>query len=534
MTDDRDPAAAWNTLVSAVTLGVERAGEVQQPLRGPWSVASANGDRDPVSAWLDEAAALAIYVVAGRNTPKGSVAPPPPLTEGERQCSPAAATLLVQILYGNRSSLLSEWCDAAVEAGEVAPPELLPRLLELVPPQGAPVRRGVLERVCGKRGAWVAALNPDWATHADGDRHDGKEAWETGDKRARLEALRQRRQTDPAEVLEWLDATWGADPAVDRAHFVAELEANLSTADEPWLERRLDDSSKQVRAAIVNLLSRLPSSAFAARMAERVVAVVQFRPKSGFLMKSKAALFATPPDSPDTAWVREGLDGKLPGLGPKAAVLCQLATLAPLGAWDGGESDPNEWVGTALASDWAEALVQGWSAAATRQQNAAWAEALLSGVWLRRSKEPNRVDPPTSDDWRLRLVAPLYRKLPRDAAERVLRDFVDGERRLLPDCAIDESIEACDFAWSVPTSRAVVPYVGRRLAAKDAVFDQSARRVLRMAAHRMATDVADGLAAAWAGRTEHWSGNFSEFVHDAIDVVRFRRDLRGAFAAASP
>ena len=63
---------------------------------------------------------------------------------------------------------------------------------------------------------------------------------------------------------------WETDSAQDRALAVAALAVGLGPADEPFLERCLDDRAKGVREEAQRLLDRLPGSARAARMAARL------------------------------------------------------------------------------------------------------------------------------------------------------------------------------------------------------------------------------------------------------------------------
>jgi hypothetical protein len=81
------------------------------------------------------------------------------------------------------------------------------------------------------------------------------------------------------------------------------------------------------------------------------------------------------PGAPDAAGVRDGLEAGTRA-GARTRDLERIATAAPLAAW----GKPTTLVKAGLASDHAEALARGWSAAARTQRNAEWARALVAAA----------------------------------------------------------------------------------------------------------------------------------------------------------
>jgi hypothetical protein len=94
---------------------------------------------------------------------------------------------------------------------------------------------------------------------------------------------------------------------------------NLTDEDAPFLDTALDDRSKEVRRAAADLLARLPTSVFVARMLARAQPLLSFKPAK---LLSRASLEVTLPSSPDASAARDGLDPKAFGqqktLGEKA------------------------------------------------------------------------------------------------------------------------------------------------------------------------------------------------------------------------
>jgi hypothetical protein len=135
----------------------------------------------------------------------------------------------------------------------------------------------------GKRGRWLARQNPDWAYAVAGEVPDEPgaidEAWTTGTPEARVALLRQLRQADPARGRELLASTWKTDGPEDRAAFLKAFEIGLGPDDEPFLEAALDDRRKEVRAAAIELLTRLPGSRLVRRMIERVAPLLSLPSK---------------------------------------------------------------------------------------------------------------------------------------------------------------------------------------------------------------------------------------------------------------
>lgn len=140
--------------------------------------------------------------------------------------------------------------------------------------------------LAGARGMWLARLNPDWRFALRGgaggagelpDVTDGaavERLWQEGLFAERVALLGAVRAHEAAAAPRLLATTWATERAEDRLMFLDSLRAGLSPQDEPFLEAALGDRSRNVRATAAELLSALPGSALAGRMAERALACV--------------------------------------------------------------------------------------------------------------------------------------------------------------------------------------------------------------------------------------------------------------------
>jgi len=523
------PTEAWNALLNTAVLGLDRAGVVHVAAKAPWSYSSKDDSEDPVQQFLREVSTLAIYELAGRAaTPAEGQATIEAFDPDERVCSPLAGRLLNEILHGDRTALLADWCAAASSAANTAPPELLPPLLELAVSNDSDSIRNDILAVIGHRGRWLAAQNPEWTPLLANSAADPADnTWETGALPERLVILRRLRSTDPAAARQLVVAVWDQESAADRTAMLEQLAVGLSTDDEPWLDERLDDRSKQVRAAAAALLSRLPTSAFAARMTERVGAAVRFVPGSGLIRKKPATLDVTLPEKPDEAMQRDCLEAKAQrGMGAKAALLNQIVAHAPLNSWLAVQGDVSKWINAALVSEWALPLVDGWKSAAVMQRDSQWASMLLTHVCLTTAKKDEAID----DNWRRAAIAPLVDALSPDTAQAFAIAVLANRSGDIPLWYLDDMLMACDFAWGEELSAAVVTFVKLRLQ-DPTPYDASLRQLISRAVRlRLAPSFADKVTALLPAQAEKWSDNLISLIHDLVDTVRFRSELRTAFS----
>ncbi|WP_329083703.1 DUF5691 domain-containing protein [Streptosporangium sp. NBC_01469] len=374
-------SAEWEDLVSTALVGTDR-----RPLPGPGA---------SEVELLGRAAVHTLRMRAGRRPvvpgePTAVAAP-----EEQTAVSRAAGDRLARILGGEQPRLLTEWLKTAAARGYRLSPHLLPELLDhAAKDRSIRPHLGVL---AGNRGRWLAGLNPAWGfllEEVTGGADEVSEVWEfgtSGDRRVHLGALRA---ADPARARELLAATWEKETPDDRAAFLEVLGTGLSPDDEPFLEAALDDRRREVRNQAADLLTRLPGSRLALRMAERAAQYVNVL---------NGDIYVALPKACDSAMERDGIRAKAPqGIGERSWWLQQAVARTPLDVWPRLLGRPPRELIRMKIVDWGREIRAGWVRAAVLQEDPEWAMELFA--W----------DP----------IADLLAALPRDKQETVAADFV--------------------------------------------------------------------------------------------------------------
>ncbi|MFD5447753.1 DUF5691 domain-containing protein [Streptomyces sp. NPDC127100] len=446
---------AWEELVTSALLGTQR--------RTPRGL---EPGREAPAALLDAAAVETVRRRAGLS-PARAARRPRPAPDDDRPPLPAAAARRLTMLLTDRPGtagggrrgtapdlmeLLPQWLAAANARGFAAPPETLPALLDAA--RGRTDLRPAALAFAGPRALWLARLNPDWrfalrATPGGGTGLPGPEAaerirelWQEGLFAERVALLASLRSRDPAAARGLLASTWATERAEDRLMFLDSLREGLTPADEPFLEQALADRSRNVRATAAELLSALPGSALAARMAARALTCVSLD-----LAPGRAAIAVEAPHECDAGMERDGVVPKPPtGRGERSWWFGQLVEAAPLGAWPArlGGRTPEEIVALPMTDDWAGELHAAWCRAAVRQRDAAWARALLGAPTAPEAGGPGAV----SLAERAKLLGTL------GGGERA--EWVAG---FIATHGLSEAFQLlgmCGVPWAAPLGRAVV------------------------------------------------------------------------------
>ncbi|GGX85186.1 DUF5691 domain-containing protein [Streptomyces hiroshimensis] len=530
----------WDELVTSALLG---AGRRVPPVQ-------ARAGQDTAAALLDAAAVETVQRRAGA-VPAAAQARPAPAPQDARPPLPPAARRRLALLLADRgggsggrrgaapdlTELLPQWLAAANGHGYQAPPALLPALLEAARSR-SDLRPEALV-LGGSRARWLAALNPQWkyalrtgpaadTRHAGGTPGTGDTGvWEEGLFAERAALLASVRQRDPAAARELLAGSWATERAEDRLMFLDALREGLSAQDEPFLERALSDRSRNVRATAAELLSALPGSALAARMAERARSCVSLD-RTGEGEGPRIAVEA--PHECDKDMQRDGVVVKPPsGRGERSWWLAQIVEATPLAAWPerfGGRS-PAQVVALPVADDWQPELHAAWCRAAVRQRDAEWARALLGPA----------SSPPAAEGTSWRDPAKLLSALPPDERAAWVAEFVSAHGlsdafRLLGVCAVP---------WAEPLGRAIVDALD---AARDAGgYPWSFSGVMGLAERCLDPAQADRLEAltvlpkespgsgtpgsGTAGAAAYWAEAFQRLVSTLRLRATMREELAG-------
>ncbi|HEX7746792.1 MAG TPA: DUF5691 domain-containing protein [Micromonosporaceae bacterium] len=472
-------------------------------------------------ALLDVAAAHALRRRAGVALVHGAYPLPPAPVDDALPVGPSSAARADALLaldsatrdalpvrdMAARLELLTEWLTAAAAAGRRLPPELVPALLDagrrhrglrpLIPEVGGPLA-GLL---AAQRADWsYASSTPQVASTVGNDA-----AWELGTIRQRTAYLSRLRRLDPARARDVLEKGWEAEPPDDRVALLGALATGLSADDEPLLERALDDRRKQVRDVALELLARLPDSAYARRMSDRATTCIQ--------MRGTRAITVSPPTACDRSMRRDGIAPRPPtGTGARAWWLEEILARTSLQAWP----EPRAFLARQVSEEWIKTVRRGLARAAATQCDGEWAAAL--------------VDPLSADmtsDWqpadRLLLEA-LYDVLPaEDLAVRAAAALRHGLARATA-VGVEHVLALCPRPWPPAVAEGVF----------GALEDQYNRRaggwraagLCELAALRLPADL-EPRAVALAARLRAASPNDPgvAIVDRLTTTLRFRQDM---------
>ncbi|MGH9009250.1 MAG: DUF5691 domain-containing protein [Acidimicrobiia bacterium] len=477
-----ETAVTWEGLLAAALVGTAR----RPPPRALDLdiVLGSDEASDPAAVLLAEAAVLSAYRRAGR-LPAGSPRNLPPPAEPDER--PAVSTTAVEVLElvlsgevpipGGVALLAGQWLDGAARAGRRLPARLLPRLLDLG--SANPALQTALRTVVGPRGRWLAGHHDRWgwaSRETVDDLEAAAQRFATAAKAERPAILEGVRRADATRGRDLLSSTWKGDPATERAALLAVLAVELSDDDEPFLEAALDDRSSGVRQAAIDLLARLPASRRAARMAERLQALVRHGDAQGGVLSvlrgqgRRSSLSFAPLEELDVSARRDGINDAAPaGMGVSAWRLAQLVAGAPLSFW-------TEHVGLSPAETAALATADGSPTRGRPGGRGLPAGPLLLGLESAVVAQAGRAN----RDWAVAVFAhrpssPVLAAMPPDlAAEELARLLGSG---LGPGPAVAELFAACPGPWPEPLGQAVLDRY-RQLGARATLELQAALPVL--------------------------------------------------------
>jgi hypothetical protein len=378
--------------------------------------------------------------------------------------------------------------------------------------------RPLIASAAGPLAGWLATQRADWAYAAPAGRPeatvDDPQAWELGSLARRVAFLRRLRRHDPTRARELLDAAWTTEAPDDRAHLLGALAIGLATADEPLLERALDDRRKQVRDVALELLGRLPDSAYAARMTARAAACVQ--------PVGERSLVIEPPAACDRAMRRDGIAPRPPaGTGERAWWLEEILARTPLCAWP----SPAELLARRVGGEWAATLRRGLARAAATQGVGAWASALVDLL----AAEVAAAGRP---DDRLLLEA-LYNALPvTDLATRAAGALSRG-LAAARDVGVEQVLALCPRPWPPAVAEAVMSALEDYLGERGAAWRVAA--LCETAALRLPAGLAPrAVALARELRAARQNDPGVALVERFALTLRYRHDMLRELAAATP
>ena len=160
----------------------------------------------------------------------GGVAPCP--SDSKPAAAPAPSATLMRLLADPDAGLIAEWSLLSTARGVRAPDSVVPVLLDWWSRQSQ--RHEAVFAACGKRGEWLASLNPAWRKPVAGSDipANADELWQTAKTPERVALLVTVRRYDRPRALVLVQSTWASDGADERRRFVEALAEGCSMSCE--------------------------------------------------------------------------------------------------------------------------------------------------------------------------------------------------------------------------------------------------------------------------------------------------------------
>ncbi|MCA9983194.1 MAG: hypothetical protein KDE59_02825 [Anaerolineales bacterium] len=496
---------SWHDLVQKALLGTERQPEVTA---GAEQALLADITHQ---AYRRRAGARPDLRLGGWDSPAPADKRPP--------CTPEAAALLGANLSSSKTWLIQEWLELARQQGVRPAAHQLPELLEMG--RRSRVLRQLVFATLDARGRWLAPQRSEWlyATLDVTDDRSVQAILDSGLAAEQQFVVQQLRLHDPDRARGWIERIWPDANSRLRMLMLDLMGPGLSMSDEPFLEGLLDEESLGVRRRVADLLSRLPESRLAGRMAARARRYLRWVPAQG---RTPATIALQPPAQLSESELRDGLaepvrQGQLNRQGWQ---LLNFLRATPLWVWTEHFPYPlEEIIAAGLASELDVSLIRGWATAAERQENLAWAEALLFGC-------PEIVEGRYASASLLQILSP--------AGREQLTLFYVGQPDDGP--AIKRygrettALRECKHSWSEPFARRILERFGSYLSdsQQDGLPQLNLQRTLRQMAYHfppaLLPECQQRLLPLVAGQ-KRWQGPVNGFLR----ILETRASLYDAF-----
>ena len=443
----KDQAAWWQSLVGTALVGTDRQSpESLSDTTALGNVVNQLDWQQPEDALLKAAGIFSVYQQAGQQTGRehgakglgvgkseakkstekeltekeptdaeeGPPTPEPAQPDIEQCCS---ARICAHLKTGLEQypQAVEELLGLIADLGQRVSPPLLPALLRYG--EQSVASQPAVEAVLGNRGRWLAAQNPAWhyvrqgveTTVSDAFVSDTSASnisiserdiirwqshWRSGTKKQRMAAITKWRQVDPDGAREVIADSWTSEDWRTRENVVCTFNANLTMADEPFLETALGDRAAGVRQSAAACLAQLPESRLCQRMAERIQKFVHIK-----ATKDGLTLEVSLPETFDSHWKQDGIQQtSVHQLSDQASWVAQMLAKAPLSYWNSkfdqiqeildrsstshSSTSHSSTSGLSISQRDRLIVLSGWSQAACNQRATqlakAWVSLLLS------------------------------------------------------------------------------------------------------------------------------------------------------------
>ncbi|MBX9688502.1 MAG: hypothetical protein K2X27_17465 [Candidatus Obscuribacterales bacterium] len=453
---------------------------------------------------LQASAVLATYEKAGARFSKfqGEEIEKAPAEFQER--IPEKSLLHLKVMLDILQDLLPEWLELISKRELRLPHDCLVAILELG--VKAESIRGLIADCVGRRGLWLAALNPSWSYllpdfEAGLELEQYKRDFELAEKDERVAALKRLREFNPGLARDLLRSSWKTESADERIRFLSSFSQGLSLEDEAFLEEEaLDDKRKEVRRLAQDLLLRLPESRLANRARERLLASLKIEKgpdNSGRIshllsqQKMICKIELTVPEQCDKSMLRDGIVAKSPDirLGDRAWCLRQIVSLVdPQFLLDYFEITCVELLQASSGNEWQMALRRGLEDAAIRFKHSEMAKQLLLDD--------------DSDNGEM-----LFACLDKKTQESILSQIIEGQGFLLVKPVQNyynsnalNLLLRMDYRWSPEFSKVVLRTVRTHLTQKNRFVFMD--HIMRHIGGRLDLDVWSLVQDSWASSAQ--------------------------------
>jgi hypothetical protein len=229
---------SWADLVSAALVGTERRPFAPDP--------ALPAAADPAQSLLQQAMLATVPALTGEQPAHYEDPPPEPMPADDRPLIARTAQLRLRSVLEVYPKYLGEWLTAVQASGCRLPQTAMPGLLE-AGRNNAEIR-GVLAKVLGARGHWLARYNASWRYL----RHEPcgplrAEDWDGPDPDARIAYANGLYAAEPAAARALLETAWPTLTADLKLSVLGPIARHGGKDDLPFVKGLSQDSSKRVR-----------------------------------------------------------------------------------------------------------------------------------------------------------------------------------------------------------------------------------------------------------------------------------------------
>lgn len=501
----------WKSIIKTALIGTDRS-DLSETTLAELAKLGVDIKATPANILLEGATLYAQMRKAGFRPKKweGEI-PFPAQKDKSKICSKKSSEHLAMILNGTFTPALDNFIEQLIFNKKSLPPELLPELLEKCRSDKTLWQR--LKNAIGERGNWLIGQNEDWHFLIG---KTNQVNWEDGTKDERLSLLHHLRNTQPDEAVENIESTWAEDDWQHRVEYLKTLEQNLSLADEPLLEKCLDEKRKDLRRTAAALLEKIEGSELQKRMWERLQSCINL--KSRQLKKDKLEIEL--PEICDNEMLRDGIDPRKQWSkeGLKASYFAQMFIIVPPSNWEvffGKKA--KEVLEIFVRSEWAELLVQASVISAVRHRDENWMEAI--GHFYFKNHDENR--------WEGLDVKVLLENLPEHLFNQfAIQELKDYKSILENNNALVHLLQLNESHWDKNLTLLLMKNL-RHLISQNINYGWNMihyRNMLDRAGYGSDSELYEILNKSWTNDEGYWT-NWGKEIDNFLRVMKFRRDV---------